>query len=179
MEQRFGHDFSQVRVHHDGAAGRSARMVNASAYTVGNHIVFGNGQLQPQASDGRRLLAHELTHVVQQGAAAASTGAMLQRKLFIEDTKPADPAGPSLQAAVERLAGRPVVQSAAGVSLGGNQAAGGSPTLAGFITRAISRLKPIACAGARQCRLRELRRPLPAPWTKRTVKSSSPSTVPR
>ena len=137
MEQRFGHDFSQVRVHHDGAAGRSARMVNASAYTVGNHIVFGNGQLQPQASDGRRLLAHELTHVVQQGAAAASTGAKLQRKLFIEDTKPANPAGPSLQAAVERLAGRPVVQSVAGVSLGGNQAAGGSPTLAGFITRAI------------------------------------------
>ena len=103
MEQRFGHDFSQVRVHHDGAAGRSAQMVNASAYTVGNHIVFGSGQLQPQASDGRRLLAHELTHVVQQGAAIASTGAKLQRKLFIEDTKPADPAVPSLQAAVEQI----------------------------------------------------------------------------
>ena len=68
MEQRFGHDFSRVRVHTDAAAHESAHAVGALAYTVGDRMVFANGQFQPQASSGRRLLAHELTHVVQQGA---------------------------------------------------------------------------------------------------------------
>jgi hypothetical protein len=66
MEQRFGHDFSRVRVHSDGAAQQSARDVNAHAYTVGQNIVFDAGQLAPRTPEGRRLLAHELTHVVQQ-----------------------------------------------------------------------------------------------------------------
>jgi hypothetical protein len=68
MEQRFGHDFSQVRVHDDGAAQRSAREVNARAYTVGNAIVFGAGEYAPRSASGRHLLAHELTHTIQQGA---------------------------------------------------------------------------------------------------------------
>jgi hypothetical protein len=68
MESRFGHDFSGVRVHSDGAAAQSARDVSASAYTVGNNIVFGAGQYAPGSGAGQRLLAHELTHVVQQGA---------------------------------------------------------------------------------------------------------------
>jgi hypothetical protein len=68
MEQRFGRDFSQVRVHTDALANDSAHAVGALAYTVGNRMVFANGQFQPQGSRGRRLLAHELTHVVQQGA---------------------------------------------------------------------------------------------------------------
>jgi len=66
METRFGHDFSQVRVHTDATAGASARQVGAQAYTVGQHIVFAAGQYTPGTQVGQRLLAHELTHVVQQ-----------------------------------------------------------------------------------------------------------------
>jgi hypothetical protein len=66
MEQRFGHDFSQVRVHADAVAEQSAQDVNARAYTMGYHIVFGRGQFAPETHEGRRLIAHELTHVVQQ-----------------------------------------------------------------------------------------------------------------
>ncbi len=70
MEQRFGHDFSRVRVHSGAASDKSARDVNAHAYTAGQDIVFGAGQFAPGTLEGRRLLAHELTHVVQQGAAS-------------------------------------------------------------------------------------------------------------
>ncbi len=66
MEKRFGHDFSRVRIHNDSAAARSAREVNALAYTVGHDIVFGAGQYTPGSSAGKKLLAHELTHVIQQ-----------------------------------------------------------------------------------------------------------------
>ena len=66
MEPRFGHDFSQVRVHADAKAAESSRAVNALAYTVGRDVVFGTGQYAPHTSEGRRLLAHELTHVLQQ-----------------------------------------------------------------------------------------------------------------
>ena len=68
MEQRFGHDFSRVRVHADGAAEQSARDVNANAYTVGHDIVFDEGRFAPETHEGQRLIAHELTHVVQQSA---------------------------------------------------------------------------------------------------------------
>lgn len=78
MERRFGHDFSQVRVHTDAAADRSARELHAHAYTAGRHIVFAAGRYAPQGAAGRRLLAHELTHVVQQGEG----GALLQRQLY-------------------------------------------------------------------------------------------------
>lgn len=66
MEPRFGHDFSQVRIHTDDQAAESARAVNAQAYTVGSDVVFGQGQYTPETQEGRGLLAHELTHVVQQ-----------------------------------------------------------------------------------------------------------------
>ncbi len=66
MEQRFGHDFSKVRVHTDADAERSARDVNANAYTVGHNIVLGAGRFAPGTHEGRRLIAHELIHVVQQ-----------------------------------------------------------------------------------------------------------------
>ena len=66
MEARFGHDFGQVRVHTDARASESARAVNAMAYTVGRDIVFAPGQFAPESHSGRHLLAHELTHVVQQ-----------------------------------------------------------------------------------------------------------------
>lgn len=66
MESRLGHDFSQVRVYTDSEAAKSARSVNALAFTVGSKVVFGSGQFKPNTSEGQRLLAHELTHVVQQ-----------------------------------------------------------------------------------------------------------------
>jgi pyrrolidone-carboxylate peptidase len=67
MEPRFGHDFSSVRVHTNERAAQSAEAVNARAYTVGRDIVFGRGAYAPQSHAGRALMAHELTHTVQQG----------------------------------------------------------------------------------------------------------------
>jgi peptidoglycan hydrolase-like protein with peptidoglycan-binding domain len=66
MEPRFHHDFSQVRVHTDQRANESAQAVNALAYTVGHHVVFNTGQFSPATAQGQYLLAHELTHTVQQ-----------------------------------------------------------------------------------------------------------------
>jgi hypothetical protein len=69
MEARFGHDFSRVRVHDDRSAAAAARSVQARAFAAGSDIVFGTGQYAPGTAEGRRLLAHELAHVVQQSAA--------------------------------------------------------------------------------------------------------------
>jgi|GEM_PF-4234125 len=66
MEPRFGHDFSKVRVHTDTRAEESARAVNALAYTVGEDVAFGRGHYAPDTANGMRLLAHELTHYLQQ-----------------------------------------------------------------------------------------------------------------
>jgi hypothetical protein len=66
MESRFGYNFSKVRIHTDERAERSANSVNALAYTVGNDIVFGEGHYQPDTLEGQRLIAHKLTHVIQQ-----------------------------------------------------------------------------------------------------------------
>jgi hypothetical protein len=68
MEQRFGRDFSGVRVHSDERANASAAAVDALAYTVREHVVFGRGGYAPGTPAGRALLARELTHVVQQSA---------------------------------------------------------------------------------------------------------------
>ena len=65
MEPRFGYDFSRVRVHADPRAAESARAVDALAYTVGHHIAFGQRQYSPESTEGIKLLAHELTHVMQ------------------------------------------------------------------------------------------------------------------
>lgn len=64
----FGHDFARVRVHTSGDAARSAKSVNALAYTVGHNVVFDAGQYAPGTPAGRQLIAHELTHVLQQGS---------------------------------------------------------------------------------------------------------------
>jgi hypothetical protein len=66
MESNVGYDFNAVRVHTDSNAGHLARAVNARAFTVGSDIVFGSGEYSPESKDGQKLLAHELTHVVQQ-----------------------------------------------------------------------------------------------------------------
>lgn len=72
MEPRFGYDFSRVQIHTGGRADESARAVSATTYTVGRHIVFSEGAYRPETDAGRRLIAHELTHVGQQAAAGAS-----------------------------------------------------------------------------------------------------------
>jgi hypothetical protein len=81
-----GYDFSQVRIHSDIKAAESAKMVNALAYAVGHDIVFGEGQYAPHSTPGRRLLAHELTHVVQQKGSAQSIWRAPDPKI---ETKPA------------------------------------------------------------------------------------------
>ncbi|GEM_PF-4642501 len=81
MEAHFGQDFGPVRLHADAQANAAARSLNARAFAVGPHLVFGAGQLAPETSAGRRLLAHELTHVVQQFARrGAPARAVIQRQ---------------------------------------------------------------------------------------------------
>ncbi|TWI50241.1 uncharacterized protein DUF4157 [Pseudoduganella flava] len=98
MERRFGHDFSGVRVHTDALAARSARDVAAHAYTVGQRIVFGEHRYAPATRDGRRLLAHELTHVIQQSG-AAPIAPRVQR----QDKGPAVPPSSAPSSAPARL----------------------------------------------------------------------------
>lgn len=76
FEPRFRHDFSNVRIHTDARASESARSVDALAYTVGSQIAFGRGLYQPGTASGQRLLAHELTHVVQQGNGSPAAGSL-------------------------------------------------------------------------------------------------------
>lgn len=79
MESRFGHDFSQVRVHTDAKAAESTWPLNALAYTLGRDIVLGPGQYAPNTHQGRRILAHELAHVVQQSRGGSSTAPAMSR----------------------------------------------------------------------------------------------------
>ena len=99
FEPRFGYDFSAVRVHADARASDSAREARALAYTVGRDIVFRQGQYAPDTPSGKRLLAHELTHVVQQAptlrrtaepaaAVALASGPALQRTPGDDDPAP-------------------------------------------------------------------------------------------
>lgn len=76
MEPKFGYDFSNVQIHDDAKANESSLQINALAYTHKNHIVFGGGQYQPSTVAGKQLLAHELTHVIQQSGGATT----IQRK---------------------------------------------------------------------------------------------------
>lgn len=78
FESRFGQDFSGVRLHTDAVAAKSAQSINALAYTTGNNIVFNSGQYSPGSPEGQRLMAHELTHVVQQ------TGTVQRKHLSFE-----------------------------------------------------------------------------------------------
>jgi hypothetical protein len=101
MEPRFGHDFSQVRIHTEDQAQRSAKAVDALAYTVGSHVVFGSGQYSPDSRNGRKLLAHELTHTIQQGTGMASLPAISRI------SSPGDPAeGEARQASAAISQGR-------------------------------------------------------------------------
>lgn len=81
MEPRFGHDFSRVTVHTDSQAAAAAIGIGARAYTLKNQIAFAPGQFVPQTAEGKRLIAHELTHVVQQQT-AGSGSSIVQRAPF-------------------------------------------------------------------------------------------------
>lgn len=103
FEPRFGRDFGNVRIHHDANATELAQGLGAKAFTIGRDIVFGGGQYAPETETGRRLLAHELTHVLQQGPVGADTadadnnapvhiaqkgiGDVIHRELVIEPTE--------------------------------------------------------------------------------------------
>jgi hypothetical protein len=102
MESRFGHDFSNVRVHADGKAADSARSVDALAYTVGRDVVFGQNQYQPASAAGRSLIAHELTHVVQQRGAAEGFGSRLE---LSQPNSPAESQAESVSRAM--ISGKP------------------------------------------------------------------------
>lgn len=80
FERHMGHDFSGVRVHWDGKAAAAAAAVHANAFTVGQDIVFGAGRYAPATSQGQRLLAHELAHVVQHDRAGSSPPALYRQE---------------------------------------------------------------------------------------------------
>ena len=97
MEARLGRDFGDVRIHIDQGAAKSADAIGALAYAAGSHIVFGQGHYAPRSDAGRRLLAHELAHTVQQGAARArpfasgsiATNPVVRRQLEGSGSSPA------------------------------------------------------------------------------------------
>ena|GEM_PF-3589356 len=97
FEPRFGRDFGGVRLHNGPAASDLARSVHARAFTLGDSIVLGDGQYAPGTSGGRQLLAHELTHVVQQGGAsvrdsdASSMDSAVIRRQSVPAPRPAEP----------------------------------------------------------------------------------------
>ncbi|MBM3235932.1 DUF4157 domain-containing protein [Candidatus Poribacteria bacterium] len=83
FESRFGYDFSQVRLHTDNHAAQVAQSLKAQAFTVGRDVVFGAEQYAPKTDEGRRLMAHELTHVVQQGASGLQSTVKIQRRSWL------------------------------------------------------------------------------------------------
>src|SRR5262245_32677779 len=105
MAARLGHDFSKVRVHTGERAALSARAVDARAYTVGHHVVFGAGEFAPGTTEGRRLLTHELAHVLHQRAAIPSGPIAI-----------APSTGPA-EVEAERVAGGSVVQAPVGADV--------------------------------------------------------------
>lgn len=117
FEPRYGHDFSQVRIYSDSRAADLANKINAKAFTLGKDVVFGMGQYQPRSGEGRRLIAHELTHVLQQNTtsypatnstrARISGGANIshiQRSPLSDSVRNTHVADSSLEALLARLA---------------------------------------------------------------------------
>lgn len=88
FEPRFGHDFSQVRVHTGVAAQDSAQRLNAQAFTLGHDIAFAPGRFSPQTWEGKHILAHELTHVLQQSGSMSGIQPRIQRRNCTSDDDP-------------------------------------------------------------------------------------------
>ncbi len=100
MGNRFGHDFSDVRIHTSVPAAYSARDVQARAYTLGMHLVFNEGEYQPQTTSGRRLLAHELVHTLQQAEKAGIERSTTNPNILLRDE---DGGGSSSRALLDRV----------------------------------------------------------------------------
>ncbi|TKV58344.1 DUF4157 domain-containing protein [Nakamurella flava] len=107
MQDRLGHDFSDVRIHTDSAAHESARAVNAHAYTVGHDVVFQRDRFDPSSTAGKTMLAHELTHVVQQRSGPVD-GADAGGGIRVSD--PSDRFEREASANAERVMAQPAVQ---------------------------------------------------------------------
>ena len=133
MEQRFGHDFSQVRVHTDTSAAKAAAGVSAKAYTIGSDLVFGEGHYAPETHEGRQLLAHELAHVVQQSRGGAA---------------PALDPGSSLEQAASTAAAQ-AMQGSGPVAVAGASSAGMARAEDDQLTRALRDLDAAQRAGHR------------------------------
>jgi Domain of unknown function (DUF4157) len=88
MDAGFGADFESVRIHTDEAADELSRSIGARAFTAGQHIFFGRSQYEPHSSAGQRLIAHELTHTLQQGAASVPNKASTVRRKFQNLSQP-------------------------------------------------------------------------------------------
>lgn len=151
MGSRFGHDFGRVRVHTDGRAARAARAVGADAFTVGHDVVFGAGRWGPHTRVGRRLLAHELAHVVQQRGTSAATDEGLKM------SSPQDPAEREAEEVATGFGPRWPVQTkpAPHLRLARQQAGGGAGPPAPVLNPAdprvgelLERLDPTAAAGS-------------------------------
>jgi hypothetical protein len=108
FEARFGQDFSGVRIHTGARAAQSARAVNALAYTVGRDIAFASDRFAPATAEGRRLLAHELTHVVQQHGNTAPAASRIS-----SPGEPAEREAASAERAIQSGEAPPSVTSAA------------------------------------------------------------------
>lgn len=91
FEKQFGRDFSKVRIHDDRPSAESARAVNAAAYTVGNEIVLGEGRFNLRTTEGKRLLAHELSHVSQNSAPGPASSVLRRKDEDTKDDKGAPP----------------------------------------------------------------------------------------
>lgn len=104
MEERLGHDFASVRVHTGPRADESARSINAQAYTVGSNVVFRDGGYSPGTEAGHRVLAHELTHVIQQRAGPVA-GTPAPGGIRISD--PSDPFEQAADMAAKRAVAGP------------------------------------------------------------------------
>jgi len=109
FEPRFGHDFSHVRVHSDRQAEQAARSINASAFTVGKHIVLGGAQRSPNSREGQQLLAHELTHVIQQSGTSGIHANGSQERLGLLQRTPDQ--GGAGQGAQQRICGPDITSS--------------------------------------------------------------------
>jgi len=125
MESNFGHDFGGVRVHTGSRADESAKAVQAHAYTSGQDIVFAEGRFSPATAGGQRLLAHELTHIVQQAAGPVAATPTADGSLSISD--PGDAFEQAAAAQGERLAEPgPAAEAATAASVQGDHAGGAS-----------------------------------------------------
>lgn len=120
METAFGRDFSRVRVHRDREAAELSHQLGARAFTHGNHIYFGSGTYDPEGASGRRLLAHELTHVAQQGHAASRGAGAAAATTAVQTTPHAIQRAATWAAAVpdeiNNLADTAIVGTAVGVT---------------------------------------------------------------